>query len=473
MPHMKVCEIFTNPQFMDFNIRKKESISDSEVMFTTLINKSKIGSNVDVALKVWLNWDEIPDKQISVYKAKVRSTLPPAFATYIDERLDFIDFLRGLNYEVLMYKFITSKIIEPNLSPNFIPILAYGKCSLKNIMDNVINSLPKDKSGQMTNFFKPLSVFPDLNLNIMITGTNRTNITSFTDILNQDKLNNNLDKKERSSIIFQCLYSLCLMDFFKISHNDLHLGNLLMEVLDSPTCFTFKFGNNNVSFRTRYIPKFYDWDRGFQKSNGDNPVLDSGFSLVTNALNKFTPNRDYYQFICEMNQYPMFWELLAGILSEPDYKSWRYAEGGDAVDHILSLSSSNKLKDYVKLHKSSDNIITGTDGYYITMDHKDVLETLTTPEISKIFSYVNASGKKTLDKFTHSKALYFGTDKKFKTITSFTGFNCQSLHIPSEKLLINLPLLFGNIDYFNSLTFNLEKCDKKEVSNDKKFIFPN
>ena len=470
MPQMNVCEVFTDQNFANFVIKGKTSMSDSEVMFGTLIRNSKIGSNVDVALKIWLDWDEIQPSQLKAYESQLKKTLPKEFADYIDQRLNFVEFLKGLNYEVLMYKFVTTNIIQENLSPNFIPILAFGKCPLESIMDSVIDTLPAGKSKQLKDFFKPLEVFPDLSLNIMITGTNRSNITSFTDVMDKDKLSSFLGESERASIIFQCMYSLCLLEYFQISHNDLHLGNLLMEVLDSPVCLTFTFENNEVSFRTRYIPKFYDWDRGYQESLGENPVLNTEFHYTTNAINNFVPNRDYYQFICELNKYPFFWKLISPILMNPEYNSWNYKGAVDIIpDYKVSGATVTKLKDYVKIHKKTKNISDTSGGYYITMKQSDVLDTFTKPEIFDLFSYTDADGNKTLEKFAHSDSLYFSTNKPLTEVTKFEGFNCQSLHLPGDNLLVNLPLIFSDVDFFDAITSNLEKCEKELENN---FVFP-
>ena len=263
-----VCHVFDDDEFKDIKVKSKTSASDSEVLFATYV-KASSKKTANVAMKVWLSFDELSSKEIDSFQKNKAKMSDKELRDSLSGTLSYLDFLRGLTYETKLYKFISENIIAHNLSPNFIPYLAFGSCDLKILNEKMQKTLGLNE--QLTKFFKPLQVFPKLKLNILITGTHRGNLMSLTDVLNEDDydiLFPPLTDEDRMAIIFQCLYTLLLLEHFKINHNDLHLGNILVQKLSSPVCLQFKIGEKKVSFTTMYEPKFYDWDRGFHESLG-------------------------------------------------------------------------------------------------------------------------------------------------------------------------------------------------------------
>lgn len=482
MPVMDVCEVFADPNFIDFKYKTKESASDSEVMFATLVNSSNVNANVDVAMKMWLNWNEIKKTQVKKFldtydtqaKKQIKYDLnKPHPSENVKSKLEdeeFIAFLSGLNYEVKVYKFITENIIQAGLSPNFIPLLAYGKCNLSDIYEKLINRV-KDSPKNVQDldyFFYPMHVFDNMKLNIMITGTNKTNIKPFEKVYNDPYL----PVSECNSILFQCLYTLCLMEYFQIMHYDLHFGNILMEVLDTPVCLSFRFDNNSVSFKTRYIPKFYDWDRGYIKSLDQNHVLDTSFSLANHVFNGFQVNKDYYQFVCSIftGSNTTFKQLMEPLIPDVDFKAWKYpGKEGIELDFEMSPKTSTKLRQYIDSHKDDtiNMIESSMNGYYINMLSEDALRIFNDNEIMTVFG-----DEYGLQKFKNSENVYFFAASDGAKVTKLPGWNCQNLHTPNQSLLVNLPLIFGTEDFFTILTQNLDICGRYEISDECAYVFP-
>lgn len=457
-----VCEVFDDQDFKDIKIKKKSSASDSEVLFATYV-KASSKKDANVAMKVWLSLDELSTKEITQFRRNKDKMTDKELRDSLSGTLSYIDFLRGLTYETKLYKFISDQIISHNLSPNFIPYLAFGSCNLKTLKNKMDVLLGPNE--QLTKFFKPLSVFPNLKLNILVTGTHSGTMKSMLELLNEDANDTYspaLTDEDRLAIIFQSMYTLLLLEYFKINHNDLHMGNILVQKLDAPVCLKFNIGKNSVAFSTMYEPKFYDWDRGFQETLGKNPALSEFFSIETHTVNSFAKNRDYYQFICSLKMYPKFFNLISPLLPHPEYNEWQYkGESGTQKDMKLSSKSLQKLLKFLAENPTAiENKILGRGLYFVIL--KSELKNLfTASEISRLGSAQRL-------KFSEKVFLLLNEDKT--SVSILPGWNCQPLYPPSDDLLYPLMTLFTDENLWQALTSGLKKCSK--VSKQKTYTFP-
>ena len=313
--------------------------SDSDIFFTSVILPS-LEQPSALAMKIWLNWEELV-KDGSIEK----DDLPYS----VD-----LEMISGLNYEKRMYDFITQNLIRTNLSNNFVPFVNFTECNLKNILNGIelTDQLSAENKEKLLEKFGKFRDLKNIKLNIMVTGTigNKVNFPNLSNILSRETL----PLYEYASILYQMLYTFKLMEDFKIQQGDLHLQNILVEVLPDEEIVTV----NDQTFLTRYIPKIFDFDRGYCQTLGPNPSLESG-SEYLNSVNRFRPSQDYYQFICGLisssksNNQANLDAIIPNILPDPTfidnfYQSKLYVPGGgNSYKYQLNKAEFTLLNEFL------------------------------------------------------------------------------------------------------------------------------
>lgn len=270
-------------------LRNKESASDTDVFFLNVVLPSArlYSPQTDVftvALKVWLNWNEKSDEEVAEAGFQVQPK-------YVYE---------SLVYEKNLYKYITENIIQTNTSINFIPYVGFSSCLLKNILENVSSSTLEDMDKTtLLNHFQGLS---DMKLNILVTGSlEKRRLKPFPMFLKQYQ--DKIQPDELIGVLYQILYAFYTLEKFKIMHNDVHFGNILIEVLNEPIVINL---NDKFTFESFLIPKIYDWDHGFAEALGPNPLW-LGYDF-------FLPGQDLSDFVEKSKNFPVVYELLEKII---------------------------------------------------------------------------------------------------------------------------------------------------------------
>ena len=450
-----VCKIFSGGAFDNIVYKKKNSMSDAEIFFGTYDRRA------DFAIKMWLNFDDIDDIDNALIDKVLRSLSKknPELHNYIRSKTLFLDFLRGLTYESKVYAFITENIIQKNLSPNFIPMLVFGQCKLSNMKDNILRNTPPPYDPALLKFLSPLEAFPDINVSIMVTGTKKGSMISVKDFLENDVANNTLTPEDVSSIIFQIIHALLLLDYFQIMHNDFHMGNLLLQTMSAPVCLSYTVFDTTTVIKTKYIVKLYDWDRAFIKELGDNRALDERFSIKTHAIQKFIKNRDFYQFVCSMKEFPKFWNHIKNIIPLPAYNHWNYKiykdgelEDEDLYEVKIIPSNQAKLLKQAVLEGNPDDL-TDLGSWKVVNVSKEKLKIIFKDE-TLLKSWFGE------EKYDAHNAFYFMATPAFTKIKILPGFNCQALYNPSSTLLYDLKDLFLHPGLYNNLITNIHAmCD--------------
>lgn len=408
-----VCQIFRESPYLE--LLPKKSKSDSEIIFAQLLKDE------NVAMKIWFDSDE------AIY--------------------------RGLDYEAKAYEYITKEIIEKDISPNFIPFIAFAKCYVRDIITSLEEKMIKD------DFIEELKEYleedSNAQLNILVTARKQNLIT----LRNFTEMSDKLPTEELASIVFQGLYSLMVMEHFQITHNDFHLRNIMVQVLDQPVCLNFM---DTTTFKTKYILKIFDWDRCFIKSLGENPMLKRNNSIITHQINKFRKNQDYYQFICFLKDNVEIFHIINKILPNPQvYKVWGYGSTKPGLIKAFQYESE-KFNKYL-LDKKERVFKSFQSPHIVGVEiRKDKLKTFFNEEQIEILE--NNIGK---EKFDNNYILYFIYSLKSKTIYTSSGWSCQSLYDVDESILYNLDDLFSNSVLFSLLTLYLSDkycTDENKIS---------
>lgn len=105
-------------------------------------------------------------------------------------------------------------------------------------------------------------------------------------------------------IIFQVLYTLCVLYKNDVQHNDLHLGNIFIQTID-PAIFTYQYvfpdgTETEYSMRSKYLPKLFDFDQSFTSQYLNTKLDNVLFCEEAGICNKKNPKFDTYLFLIQL-----------------------------------------------------------------------------------------------------------------------------------------------------------------------------
>jgi hypothetical protein len=98
------------------------------------------------------------------------------------------------------------------------------------------------------------------------------------------------------NIIFQVAHACYIMEKFKISHNDLHTGNIWLRLQKKQEEYTYIVNDKVYTFTPKYVALIYDYDRGYMEEGGKrvkNTVTYKEFEQT----NRVVCGRDFTRFI--------------------------------------------------------------------------------------------------------------------------------------------------------------------------------
>jgi hypothetical protein len=213
----------------------------------------------------------------------------------------------GLMYEFQVYENVIGPILASHVCPNFLrPYLVSYNCKMEDLLsalqfgmkqfdDPTLQNLLLRSVDFMSNGKKERPAIHDANgldpdaipdadpnLRFMVLTTEYENVISYWKFLSP---NTNMDMHRRMSVLLQILVALYVMEKSKLAHNDLHVGNILIQGLDQPTTFTYIINGEVFSIRTDVKALVYDWDWSACESLGAN-------RRIGNQLKPFDRNRD-------------------------------------------------------------------------------------------------------------------------------------------------------------------------------------
>jgi hypothetical protein len=429
----KTCNVFV-PDILEafLLLENTEYLKKTSASLTELV-KTKVSSDdgtANVFLKMWFSWNNI-DASVKMKRLNLLYRSYPDLSNRVfgDERKFASDIVNdtmttSLDYEARVYQYITENIILRNISPNFIPLLTNNQCSL----DTIIHSMNefdifKRKPELLEKLTTLNHVFPTLPLNFIMTGSAESVVSAIEFFRNLKSLKISISESEYSSIMFQFFYALYVMDEFKIVHNDNHMNNVLIQTLPNDVTFDITIGPLNVQFTTRYVVKFFDWDRAYCQGVGPNTINSKFF--ISRNVGEFVRGRDFSAFVCFLyaRNVPGFTKILNSIIDGPKPTP----ESNTEKDVIVKNGVTGLLREWMNDHP--ENIVTSYSGKtYITIPKKD-LET-------KVFTTITTTYLRTKlgkDQFGASiydgpnvTNIYLGVDGN--NLIILKGFTCHPMY---------------------------------------------
>jgi len=333
-------------------LKNKESASITDILFSAAELNSK--TPFKTAMKIWFNWDTLSGMDISADFRKACSEdgkkicnseqkrailkkmnltpatridsagiLHPTDDDILDSYLAMIetsgkkDNFTSLDYEARVYSFITENIIMRNLSPNFIPLFSTNECNIPTMVSALVATADFDGKDILVEKLKFLQDMSNnkLKMKFIMSGAVLIDKGERSGKM-QDFIANSgrdLSRYDVACILFQLLYALYIFDAYKIMHNDLHLGNVFVQVLDKDQSMSFTIKGKTVTMSTRYIVKMYDYDSAQADALGINPKNEAIY--FAGRTNSFRKNVDYSQLLCGLTGFESTIPSIKNILT--------------------------------------------------------------------------------------------------------------------------------------------------------------
>jgi serine/threonine protein kinase len=231
----------------------------------------------------------------------------------ISIKISFASNDNSLKIEIYLYEII-NKIIRNNYSPNFIGMIGGFRCN--GLVDylNKMDRLQKN-SDNITQFYQDvLNQIDDIEENSLIRYDidcanililEKSSGITFTTLLNKYTISEN----DFFSLLFQILYSLDIIYKMGIQHNDLHPGNIFVELSNgivfgkvdlnyiSPINLYYKVDENYYKIPSKFIAKIYDFDLGAIKGKTNNKIQKDYYCKKLGICNKINPKFDTFTFL--------------------------------------------------------------------------------------------------------------------------------------------------------------------------------
>lgn len=233
--------------------------------------------------------------------------------------------LKGLIYEIRVYKDVIRPLVDLKICPNFIRYLGSAtSCSYDSMIKILENNtylgntpMLKQKDALEQSFQDNFNhmymvqsgrnsintdLLPDSQSNVeaknykyslLVNETIKPDTFTLGDLLVMiAKSGKKLERGEWCAI-FQVIIACYAMSLSKMGHNDLHPGNIYIEPYSSRINYILGSRMNVYSIKCGVIAKIYDFDRSYSNRLGNNPLLEPQYGLRRySQSNQFIPNRD-------------------------------------------------------------------------------------------------------------------------------------------------------------------------------------
>lgn len=286
--------IFNNRYHVHQFINEKDILDDNNYLFESLIDFEGLKLTRDIVVKRMhlLSFTEYYDTK---YYLKSEDKLDFFLPNYHHDTIKKLYSFENSNYIDTFVSYLVSILREMNISPCFPYFYGYTmffedntKIEITDEYEELENTDWYKKNKKKFNIYTLSDPFQITNSDTSINADNSSGDTIFSsnDSETKDKIyaivSNfpvqlkfteycGTDKREDTiyydtnvwrSILFQIIFSLsCAQYYFNLTHNDLHLGNILFK----PTKKVFLyFQYNNTYFKVPtfgYIVKIIDWNR--------------------------------------------------------------------------------------------------------------------------------------------------------------------------------------------------------------------
>ena len=167
----------------------------------------------------------------------------------------------GLYYERLIYEKVATPLVGLQVTPCVVPFIAYIR--VNNRYDKCDKIKKKSKDTQEICSAIGRSNFHPKNLShghALVTEGSTGN--TLYDWVKESSTSMHITDSDIEEVMFQLIYTLQCFSEIGLLHNDLHSGNVFVDINDSYKELTFVVSSKKIRTMTpRYLLKIYDFDR--------------------------------------------------------------------------------------------------------------------------------------------------------------------------------------------------------------------
>jgi hypothetical protein len=255
-------------------------------------------------MKLWLTADEQSLQKMKMYEG------------HINNKKWYSDSLENMRYETIVYRDIIRPLIDARVAPVFVSyITSSSGCDLKE-MSKFLKGLDNPKQRILNNLVKTMypddarpkgpidgdnitskyseSQFKGLKFSYLVTEAVEKAVT-LTDWVTEVLSSGEHSYEQFWNVLFQILVGCYAMGLSRMTHNDLHSGNVFVQDLGEEKPMLFVVEGKCYHFNTRYRPLIYDFDRSYVESLGKNKLDDSSNDW---KVNRVSTKKDIFQVLC-------------------------------------------------------------------------------------------------------------------------------------------------------------------------------
>jgi uncharacterized protein YejL (UPF0352 family) len=193
-------------------------------------------------------------------------------------------FMNNLVVEESIYRLVIDRLIKENNTPCLVKYLGTLRC-----MEGI--TFPAESKDIVMDFLKKNSKKINVESPVIL----------FTEMANGSTLHKWLSKEEQYiediiAVLFQLFYTLKCFQRIGLYHNDMHSGNIFVEILPYPVTMFFDTEIGVIELTTKFIPKIYDYDLSaiFYDGIERNLLLDVGLCYDETVCNFPSKKRDTF-----------------------------------------------------------------------------------------------------------------------------------------------------------------------------------
>lgn len=227
------------------------------------------------------------------------------FYDFTDTRFSEDTEFLSLMYEILVYRYITQRIIATREAPNFIAYVAHIHLDA-----NTLSEFSGDQervNAYKTKVLEYIRLPPEYLREKILLGIvtqvppNVISLREWFEDLRQRIPSVEDRRAVYLPVLFQIVYALCVLDRRRIMHNDLHPKNVLISQLNRNVRLKYEVNGQRYTIITSNIVYIFDWGNAWIEELGTNPTLDGFKCDIINMCNEFRRGYDMFLVLCSLN----------------------------------------------------------------------------------------------------------------------------------------------------------------------------
>ena len=311
-------------------------------------------------------------------KAFMKWWITPRTVTGVGKELMLL--FQGLDYETKVYSDVVRPLIDDKICPNFVRFLASGNGCNYSEMENMLTlgatpmvyhdvamrrlarNLTFIRFGDQAPVIRNKTVKrPDINNAAKVdfsqkimksVAENMVGKWGYNILINEAVDAQTFDEFEDANksnlrefwpVVFQVIVGCYAMSLSRMTHNDIHTGNVWVEKRSSMAPLAYRIDGKVYVLNTRYMAKIYDFDRSYVKRLGNNPLCGSKDAIYSNQTNEFISIKDMVKFWKYFDSKSVYSRVLREIIAPTETAKIQLNK---ITDYFLGPGKTKRASDF-------------------------------------------------------------------------------------------------------------------------------